>query len=145
MKPTNTLVICSDEHDPRYMGCSGHPFIKTPNLDRLAARGTRFTRAYTSCPICVPARASLATGRYVYQIGYWDNAIAYDGRIRSWGHRLQENGMRVESIGKLHYRSATDPTGFDEEHEPMHIMDGSGLIWGAVRDPMPDKAGRSPL
>jgi choline-sulfatase len=145
MKPTNTLIICSDEHDPRYMGCSGHPFVRTPNLDRLAARGTRFSRAWTTCPICVPARASLATGTYVYQNRYWDNAIAYDGRIRSWGHRLQENGMRTESIGKLHYRNETDPTGFDVEHEPMHIMDGIGLLWGAVRDPLPDKAGRSPL
>ena len=145
MKPTNTLVIVSDEHDPRYMGCSGHSFIKTPNLDRLAEGGTRFTRAWTPCPICVPARASLATGRYVHEHRYWDNAIAYDGRIRSWGHRLQENGMRVESIGKLHYRNEADPTGFDKQHEPMHIMDGIGPLWGAVRDPMPEKAGRSPL
>ena len=145
MKPSNVLFIFSDEHDPRYMGCSGHPFVRTPNLDRLAERGTRFSNAWTPCPICVPARASLATGRYVHQIGYWDNAIAYEGRIPSWGHRLQQNGMRVESIGKLHYTNETDPTGFDRQQEPMHILDGVGLIWGAVRDPMPDKAGPSPL
>lgn len=53
--------------------------------------------------------------------------------------------MRVESIGKLHYRNDTDPTGFDQQQEPMHIMDGIGLLWGAVRDPLPAKAGRSPL
>ena len=88
MKPSNMLFIFSDEHDPRYMGCSGHPFVGTPNLDALAARGTRFTRAWTPCPVCVPTRASLATGRHVHQIGYWDNAIAYDGRVPSWGHRL---------------------------------------------------------
>jgi choline-sulfatase len=145
MNPTNTLIIVSDEHDPRYMGCSGHRFVKTPNLDRLAAGGTRFTRAWTPCPICVPARTSLATGRYVHEHGDWDNAIAYDGQPKGWGHRLQENGMRVESIGKLHYRNETDPTGFDRQHEPMHIMDGIGLLWGAVRDPLPEKAGRSPL
>ena len=81
MTPSNVLFIFSDEHDPRYMGCSGHPFVQTPNLDRLAARGTRFANAWTPCPVCVPARASLATGRFVHEIGYWDNAIAYDGRI----------------------------------------------------------------
>ena len=81
MTPSNVLFIFSDEHDPRYMGFSGHPFVQTPNLDRLAARGTRFTNAWTPCPVCVPARASLATGRWVHQIGYWDNAIAYDGRV----------------------------------------------------------------
>jgi len=145
MKPANTLVILSDEHDPRYMGCSGNARVQTPNMDKLAARGTRFSNAWTPCPICVPARASLATGRYVHDIGYWDNAIAYDGRIPGWGHRLQAEGLRVESIGKLHYRNDTDPTGFDRQYEPMHILDGIGLLWGAVRDPMPDKAGRSPL
>ncbi|MEP6609023.1 MAG: sulfatase-like hydrolase/transferase [Burkholderiaceae bacterium] len=145
MKPTNVLFIFSDEHDPRYMGCSGHPFIKTPNLDRLAARGTRFANAYTPCPVCVPARASLATGRYVHEIGYWDNAIAYDGRVPGWGHRMQDAGMRVESIGKLHYSNATDPTGFDRQYEPMHILNGIGQLWGSVRDPMPYKAGRSAL
>lgn len=141
----NLLLICSDEHDPRYMGCSGHPFVKTPNLDRLAARGTRFTNAWTPCPICVPARGSLATGRYVHQTGYWDNAIAYEGRIPGWGHRLQANGMRVESIGKLHYHDIEDPTGFDRQQIPMHIWEGVGLLWGSVRDPMPEKAARSPL
>jgi len=145
MTPSNVLFLFSDEHDPRYMGCSGHPFVKTPNLDRLAARGTRFANAYTPCPVCVPARASLAAGRYVHQIGYWDNAVAYDGRVPGWGHRLQAAGMRVESIGKLHYRNETDPTGFDRQHEPLHILDGIGQLWGSVRDPMPAKAGRSAL
>lgn len=141
----NLLFVFSDQHDPRYMGCSGHPFVRTPNMDRLAAGGTRFTNAYTPCPICVPARASLATGRYVHETGYWDNAIAYDGRLPAWGHRLQASGLRVEAIGKLHYRNETDPTGFDRQYEPMHIMDGIGLVWGAVRDPLPETAGRSPL
>ena len=55
MKPANLLIIMSDEHDPRWMGCSGNELVQTPNLDRLAARGTRFSDAYTACPICVPA------------------------------------------------------------------------------------------
>lgn len=145
MKPSNILFIFSDEHDPRYMGCSGHPFIQTPNLDRLAARGTRFTNAWTPCPVCVPTRASLATGRHVHEIGYWDNAIAYEGRVPSWGHRLQQAGVNVESIGKLHYQDAQSPTGFDRQHEPMHILNGIGQLWGSVRDPMPLRAGKSAL
>ena len=145
MKPCNVLFIFSDEHDPRYMGSSGHPFVKTPNLDKLAARGTRFTNAWTPCPVCVPARASLATGRYVHEIGYWDNAIAYEGRIKGWGHRMQDNGNRVEAIGKLHYQDAQHPTGFDRQQETMHILNGVGQLWGSVRDPMPDKAGPSAL
>lgn len=141
----NVLVLLSDEHHPDALGCAGHPLAKTPHLDRLAARGTRFTSAVTPSPICVPARASLATGRAVHEIGYWDNAHAYDGRVPGWGRRLQATGIRVESIGKLHYRNATDPTGFDVQHEPMHIHQGSGQVWGSVRDPMPETVGASTL
>ena len=82
----NVLVLMSDEHSPHFLGCAGHPFIKTPHLDALAAGGTRFTSAYTCSPICVPARAAFATGRYNHEIGFWDNADAYDGSLPSWHH-----------------------------------------------------------
>ena len=61
LQAKNLIVIMSDEHDPRHMGVSGSNVVNTPSLDRLAAKGIRFTQAYTSCPICVPARASFAT------------------------------------------------------------------------------------
>ncbi|MEC8135817.1 MAG: sulfatase-like hydrolase/transferase, partial [Pseudomonadota bacterium] len=77
----------ADEHNPKMLSCAEHPLVKTPHLDALAKRGTRLNRACMNCPICVPARASFATGRYVHDIGYWDNAIAYDGRLKSRGHR----------------------------------------------------------
>lgn len=141
----NVLVLLSDEHDPRVSGAAGHRLARTPNLDRLAARGTQFLRAYTPSPVCVPARASLATGRWVHEIGYWDNAMGYDGRVPGWGHSLLAEGICVESIGKLHYRNATDPTGFARQHEPMHLADGIGQVWGSVRDPLPETIGPSPL
>ena len=96
MKPRNLLFIMSDEHSKRVLGCHGHPMIRTPNLDRLAARGVRFTDAYCNSPICVPSRASFQTGRYVHDIRFWDNAIAYDGSVPSWAHRLKAAGHRVD-------------------------------------------------
>ncbi len=141
-KSPNLIVIMSDEHDPRYMGASGDTLVKTPNLDALAAKGVRFTDAYTNSPICVPARASFATGAYVHDIGYWDNAIAYDGAVKGWGHALQANGVRVESIGKLHYRDIEDEAGFDTEHVPMNVYKGHGMVWGSVRDPLPHEQPR---
>ncbi|MFY0614137.1 MAG: sulfatase-like hydrolase/transferase [Hyphomicrobiaceae bacterium] len=138
MKPANLIVIMSDEHDPRFMGVSGHPRVKTPTFDRMAATGVNFTNAYTPCPICVPARAAFATGQYVHRIRHWDNAMPYVGDIRGWGHILQDNGTRVESIGKLHYRHAEDPAGFDVEHIPMNVHNGVGMIWGSIRDPLPE-------
>ena len=146
MKATNLVFILSDEHNKRVLGSYGHPMIRTPHLDRLAARGTRFTSAYTNCPICVPARASFATGKYVYQHGCWDNAIAYEGGDPSWGHRLMAQGHRVSSIGKLHYVDS-DPrrNGFDEEILPLHIVNGVGDLLGLIRDELPRRAGAAKL
>ena len=135
MTGRNVIVIMSDEHDPRIMGCAGHGFVKTPNLDALAARGVRFTDAYTPSPICVPARAAFATGLRVHQTRHWDNASPYVGDPRGWGHALQQRHIRVESIGKLHYRSEEDPAGFDREHIPMHVVGGHGMVWASIRDP----------
>ncbi|MEZ5650086.1 MAG: sulfatase-like hydrolase/transferase [Burkholderiaceae bacterium] len=141
MEPKNLLVIMSDEHNAAFMGCVGHGVVKTPNLDRLATRGTLFENAYTNCPICVPARASFATGQYVHQCGYWDNADPYEGAVPSWGHRLIAQGHRVVSIGKLHYRDSRDPNGFDEELIPLHVVDGVGDLLGLIRDDMPERKG----
>ncbi len=135
MEPMNLLIIMSDEHNVRTLGCYGHPMVQTPNIDRLAASGARFGSAYTNSPICTAARASFATGRYVHEIGNWDNASPYAGEPPGWGHRLQAGGHRVTSIGKLHYRNSSDPTGFDEQIVPMHARDGGvGSVLGSIRD-----------
>lgn len=137
MQQTNLLILMDDEHSSKALGCYGHPFVKTPHLDHLAASGTLFERAYTNSPICVPARASIATGRHVHETRCWDNAIAYDGRMRSWTHRMQQTGHNVVSVGKLHYRNADNLAGFDRQIVPMHITDGRGDTLGLVRDPPP--------
>lgn len=134
----NILLIMADEYQAAALSCRGHPFVRTPNLDRLAARGTRFDNAYTPSPICVPARAALATGRYIHATGHWDNATAYAGTPEGWTHRLLAAGIDPVSIGKLHYRSEADPTGFAQQILPLHIADGIGQVWGSVRDPLPD-------
>jgi choline-sulfatase len=146
MQPSNLVIILSDQHHPRMMGCAGQPLVRTPNMDRLARRGTRFSSAYTNCPICVPARASLATGRYVHQIRFWDNAIAYDGSVPSWGHRLIAQGHEVVAIGKLHYVDS-DPqrNGFTEEIVPMHLADGDGDVVGMIRDELIVRKGAAKL
>ncbi len=142
MTPKNLLILMSDEHNPKIMGCAGNRIIQTPHLDALARSGTRFTSAYTTCPICVPARAAFAVGKYVYQIGYWDNADAYEGAIPSWHHYLRERGHTVVSIGKLHFRGAPgDDHGFTEEIIPMHIVDAIGDVKGLVREDIPVRKG----
>ena len=133
MSAPNVLVILADEHRRDALGCYGHPLVKTPNLDRLGAGGVRFTDAITPSPICVPARASLATGRHVNDNGCWSNAQPYTGAQASWGHRLREAGHRTLSFGKLHFRDTADDNGFDEEVLPMHVRGGVGWLRGLLR------------
>jgi choline-sulfatase len=140
MEATNLVFILSDQHSRDITGCYGHSVVQTPNIDRLASRGTRFANAYTNCPICVPARASLATGRYVHQIGHWDNAFPYYGNIPSWGHRVRQQGHVVDSVGKLHFRGPDDDNGFSREVEPLHVVEGVGDVLGCIRDAPPIRA-----
>lgn len=137
----NVLVLMSDQHSSKVLGCAGHDVVRTPNIDALAGGGTRFTAAYTNSPICVPARAAWATGLYVHETRCWDNATGYTGEPPGWGHALQAAGVRVESIGKLHYQNAEAPTGFDRQINPMHLARGIGQVWGSVRDPLPRRKG----
>ncbi|MEX0316547.1 MAG: sulfatase-like hydrolase/transferase [Ruegeria sp.] len=133
----NFLVIISDEHRKDAMGCAGHPIVKTPNLDALAARGTLFEAAYTPSPMCVPTRAALATGNWVHRTGHWDSATPYAGEPRSWMRQLRDAGREVVSIGKLHFRSNKDDNGFSQEILPMHVVGGVGWAVGLLRENPP--------
>ena len=137
MKPQNFIIILSDEHSRDITGCYGNSRVHTPHLDALAARGTRFANAYANSPICVPSRASMATGRYVHQTGHWDNAFPYCGEPTSWHHRVRDAGLQMDSIGKLHFRSADDDNGFSREIEPLHVVEGVGDIHGCIRHNAP--------
>ena len=89
----NVLFLMSDEHSREIAGCYGNSIVRTPNLDALAARarGPLRERLLQLARFVCPSRASLATGDYVHRIGYWDSAAAYDGRIRSWHHRVRRS------------------------------------------------------
>jgi choline-sulfatase len=130
----NILMIMSDQHNPAMAGYAGNTTISTPHLDRLARRATSFSSAYCTSPICVPARASIATGRYVHEIDAWDNAAPYVGAQPSWGHLLGRAGYSVTTIGKLHYRDAADDTGFPDQRLAMHIH-GRGDLLGIAQRP----------
>lgn len=141
MKPQNLLVIMSDEHSVRTLGCYGNHLVQTPYIDALAARGTRFASAYCTSPVCIPARAGFALGRYQHQIGFWDNADPYDGSVPSWHHKLRDRGHHITAIGKLHFRSSGDDNGFSAELIPMHVIEAKGDLMGLVRDAMPERKG----
>ena len=72
-------MVCSDQHAFRYTGYAGHPLVKTPNLDRIAARGVVFENAYCQSPVCGPSRASLMTGVYASDVNPFCNSTMWDG------------------------------------------------------------------
>jgi choline-sulfatase len=97
-----------------------------------------FSNAYTPSPICVPARASLATGQWVHDLGNWDSAQPYNGEVTSWAHAARAAGYRTTSIGKLHYGSGHEDHGFNSEIAPMYVANGVGWVQGLIRNPAPD-------
>ena len=141
MESKNLLILLSDEHNKRMLGVVGHSHVRTPNLDKLASEGVLFENAYCNSPICVPSRAILATGRYNAEIGYWDNADPYDGKIPSWGHRAVEGDCDAVSIGKLHFLDDQAPTGFSEQINPLNVVGGVGDLLGLIRQELPVRKG----
>jgi arylsulfatase A-like enzyme len=125
-RPPNIIVIVTDDHGIGDVGCYGHPEVRTPNLDRLAASGVRFNQWYSNAPVCSASRAAILTGKYPLRTGV-------QGALRSepaWdvpGLRKGENtlpgllrplGYRSAAIGKWHLGSAPQSRpqaqGFDE-------------------------------
>ena len=135
-KSQNLVIFIADEFRWDCLGVAGHPIVKTPELDRFSAAGTRFTRAYSNSPICVPVRAAIQTGRYIHETGHWDSAQPYRGSPQGWAHQIRQQGGRAVSIGKLHFRSADDDNGYAPEILPMHVKDGIGWAPGLIRDPL---------
>lgn len=133
----NVLLITSDEHNKFVMGCAGDPCVQTPNLDALASLGTRFDAAYTNNPICMPARATLATGRYGHLLGTVDNGSPYTGaEADSWGHLLRCQGFGATTFGKLHFDPEGD-SGYDTRL-PLQAKRGySGALLGWARGAAP--------
>jgi arylsulfatase len=98
----NILLLMADQHRADILGCAGDPVVSTPNLDRLAAEGVRFERAYCLGPLCMPARASVLTERYVRDHGVFENASEVDVGSPTFLTALREAGYHTGCVGKMH-------------------------------------------
>ncbi len=112
---TNVVLVMSDQHRADMMGCAGDTAVLTPHLDRLASQGTRFSRVSCQGPLCMPARASFMTERYVRDHGVYTNwaAIAPDSPTYVWA--LREAGYHTTLIGKAHL--------YDDEDRAAHVSE----------------------
>ena len=96
------ILIMTDSQRWDMVNCYRQTGLRTPNLDALAAQGTRFARAYTTQPVCQPARAAIFTGLYPHSAGSWTNSSGISSTARSIGERLQLDGVHTAYIGKWH-------------------------------------------
>ena len=94
----------ADQLRADYLGCNGHPTIKTPTIDQLASEGVNFTKAYTQAPVCGPARMSFYTGRYAFSHGATYNDVPLKVSETTLGDYLRPEGYRVALVGKTHMR-----------------------------------------
>lgn len=100
----NILFIMYDQLRFDYLSCAGHPHLDTPNFDRVAAKGVRFTNAYVQSPICGASRMSFYTGRYVSSHGAAWNGFPLRVGEQTMGDHLRNSGMDCWLIGKTHMK-----------------------------------------
>ena len=107
----NILLVITDQHSATALSCAGNHDLKTPALDRLAADGVRFDRAYVTQPLCLPCRSSLQTGRYPHEIGTISNGRPIRGEFPLLGNLVNEAGYESAYIGKWHVGKEREVSG----------------------------------
>jgi len=140
----NILLIFVDQQRFDTLSLHDHPTCRTPSLDRLAAQGVDFTRAYSCCGLCSPARASVMTGLYPHRHGLltnthdWQASRGLDPSIPTFAHLLSDAGYRTGYVGKVHLCStggAPHAYGFQDFHRPYHqYLKERGLDRGEATD-----------
>jgi choline-sulfatase/uncharacterized sulfatase len=132
LKKPNILFLFSDQHNAKCLSCEQHTDVKTPNLDQLAAKGVRFTNAYTNNPICTPSRMSFLSGLYPSTHGYY-GLYGHEPNepITNMFKYFKDNGYRTGALGKLHtprYWIERDcQFVYDEFIEHPKYLEGAGL------------------
>ena len=104
----NILMIMTDQHRADWLGCNGHPVVKTPHIDALAARGTNFSNFNVATPVCMPNRASILTGRYPSVHGLRHNGLYLPVSETTFVEVLRAAGYDTALIGKSHLQNVSD-------------------------------------
>ena len=104
---SNFLLFITDQHRADFLGCYGHPVLRTPHIDSIAARGMAFDRFYVASPVCMPNRASLMTGRMPSVHGVRSNGIPLSMNSVTFVELLRDAGYRTALIGKSHLQNFT--------------------------------------
>ncbi len=110
----NILVVMVDQLNPAFLPIHGHPLVRTPHLDALAARGMVFDKAYCNSPLCSPSRTAFMTGALPSRTGGYDNAAEFRADLPTFAHYLRRLGYRTVLSGKMHFCGPDQMHGFEE-------------------------------
>ena len=110
----NILFIIADQMAAQFLATYGHGVTKTPNIDRLAKSGVVFENAYSSSPLCAPARATIMNGLLPSRTGVYDNAAEFPSSIPTWAHYLRLQGYKTCLSGKMHFVGPDQLHGLEE-------------------------------
>src|SRR4029079_10979763 len=105
---SNFLLFITDQHRADFLGCYGHPVLRTPHIDSIAARGTAFDRFYVNSPVCQPNRATLMTGRMPSVHDVRSNGIPLSMDNVTFVDLLRDAGYKTALVGKSHLQNFTD-------------------------------------
>lgn len=134
----NVLFIISDQHRSDHMSCSGNKVLNTPNLDRLASEGVRFTNAFCTNPMCMPNRATLLTGYYPNVHGVRSNGMILSQDVPTITQTLVDRGWHTAAFGKLHHQFNTAPYRInDKSAESFYDWVFQKEGWYPVRENFP--------
>lgn len=111
-QPLNILLVMADQMTPFLLDACGHQGARMKHLSALADRGVQFTNAYTSSPICAPARAGFMTGLHTSTTGCFDNGDPFPSYIPTFAHHLAKAGYETVLSGKMHFIGADQLHGF---------------------------------
>ncbi|CAN5261288.1 choline-sulfatase [soil metagenome] len=114
MNRPNIVILMVDQMSARALAAYGHAIVKSPNIDKIAKRGTVFQNFYSNFPLCAPARLAFMTGRLCSSIGAWDNAAQLPSDIPTFAHYLRILGYRTCLSGKMHFIGPDQLHGFEE-------------------------------
>ena len=111
----NVLFVLLDDLRWDTIGYAGHPFLKTPNIDRIAREGVNFRNAFSTTSLCSPSRASLLSGLYAHRHGVTNNFTEFPAGLESFPKALQRSGYATAYVGKYHMGENNDEPrpGFD--------------------------------
>ncbi len=110
----NILILMADQLTAGALPAYGNPVVKAPNIDRLAAHGAVFERAYCNSPLCAPSRAAFMSGRLPSATGIYDNAAEFPSQVPTFAHYLRRAGYRTILSGKMHFCGPDQLHGFEE-------------------------------